>query len=143
MMSRIQVKVCKSQSATEDVDDTDEGRCVPLNGNSAVDFIVPEARSRDIESAVRLLHDDAIGNELEVFVDLGDILKDLDRKDSYIVTNLISPQLSIVDIVVLVGQVLTDNIVHFLLDEGTDVVKHCLFLLTHFYYSDLYNPNSL
>ncbi len=70
-----------SQSASEDIDDADERGGVPLDGDSAVDFIVPEARSWNIESAVCFLHDDAIGDEFEVFIDGSDVLEDLNRKD--------------------------------------------------------------
>lgn len=68
-----------SERASEDVDDADESGRVPLDGDSSVDFVVPEAGARDVEPAVCLLHDDAIGDELEVLIDVGDALEDLDR----------------------------------------------------------------
>ena len=44
---------------------------------------------------------------------------------------MVGPDLSIVDVVVLVGEVVADHVVHLLLHEGTDVVEHGLFLLAH------------
>ncbi len=67
----------RSKSTSEDVDDADEGGRVPLDGDGAVDFVVPEAGAWDVESAVGFLHDDTVGDELEVFVDGGDGLEDL------------------------------------------------------------------
>lgn len=49
----------------------------------------------------------------------------------YIITDLVSPDLSIVDVVILVGQVVTDHVVDFLLHEGTNVVEYCLLLFAH------------
>jgi hypothetical protein len=69
--------VKESQGAAEDVDDADERGGVPLDGDCSIDFIIPEAGSRDVESAVCLLHDDAVGDELEVAIDVGDALEDL------------------------------------------------------------------
>ena len=66
-----------SEGAAEHVDDADEAGGVPLDGDSAVDLIVPEAGAGDVESAVGLLHDDAVGDELEVLIDGGDVLEDL------------------------------------------------------------------
>lgn len=71
------MKVSRSECASENIDDADEGGCVPLDGDSAVDFVVPEARAGDVESAVGLLHDDAVGDELEVLVDGCDAFEDL------------------------------------------------------------------
>lgn len=71
------MNVCESEGAAEDIDDTDEGRCIPFDGDSAVDFVVPEARTGNVESTVGFLHDDAVGDELEVFVDVGDFSEDL------------------------------------------------------------------
>lgn len=68
-----------SERASEDVDDADECGRVPLDGDSSVDFVVPEAGAGDVEPAVGLLHDDAIGDELEVLIDVGDALEDLHR----------------------------------------------------------------
>ena len=69
-----------SECASEDVDDADECGGVPLDGDGSVDLVVPEAGSGDVESAVGLLHDDAVGDELEVLIDVGDALEDLDRR---------------------------------------------------------------
>jgi hypothetical protein len=69
-----------SECASEDVDDTDEGGGIPFDGDSAVDLVVPEARSRDVEPAVSFLHDDAVCDELEVLVDSRDILENLNRQ---------------------------------------------------------------
>jgi len=67
----------RSECASEDVDDADEGRGIPLDGDSAIDLVVPEAGAGDVESAVRLLHDDAVGDELEVLIDGGDVFQNL------------------------------------------------------------------
>lgn len=67
----------RSKSTSEDVDDADEGWCVPLDGDRPIDFVVPEAGAGDVESAIGFLHDDAVGDEFEVFVDSGDALEDL------------------------------------------------------------------
>ena len=66
-----------SECAAEHVNDADKGRGVPLDSHSAVDLVVPEARPRNVESAVSLLHDDAVGDKLEVLIDVGDALEDL------------------------------------------------------------------
>ena len=73
----LKMNVCESESAAEDVDDADKGRGVPLDGDSSIDFVVPEAGARDVEAAVGFLHDDAVGDELEVLVDGGDFLENL------------------------------------------------------------------
>jgi hypothetical protein len=71
-----------SKRTSEDIDDANERRCVPLDSDSAIDFIIPEAGAGDVESAVCLLHDDAIGDELEVPIDCCDILENLDMLES-------------------------------------------------------------
>lgn len=62
-----------------------------------------------------------------------------DWKDIYIIADLIGPDLGIVDVVVLVGEVVGYHIVDFLLYERTDVVEDCLFLFSH---ARLYDSNS-
>jgi hypothetical protein len=37
-----------SESAAEDIDDTDKGWCIPFDGNSSIDFIIPEAWSWNV-----------------------------------------------------------------------------------------------
>jgi hypothetical protein len=74
------IKSGLSQGAAEDIDDADEAGSVPLDGDRPVYFVVPEARAGYIESAVGLLHNDAVGDELEVLVDGGDVLEDLRGK---------------------------------------------------------------
>jgi hypothetical protein len=73
----LKMNVCESESAAEDVDDTDKGRGVPLDGDSSIDFVVPEAGAGDVEPTVGFLHDDAVGDELEVLVDGSDFLENL------------------------------------------------------------------
>ena len=68
-----------SQGTSEDIDNADEWGCIPLDGDSSIDFVIPEAGSRDVESAVSLLHNDAVGDELEITVGIGDVFEDLDR----------------------------------------------------------------
>jgi hypothetical protein len=77
------------------------------------------------------LHDDTVGNELEISVDCGNILENLISFDIYVITDLIRPNLSIVNVVVFISEMAADDVVHLLLNEGADVVEHCLFLLTH------------
>jgi hypothetical protein len=67
----------ESKRASEDIDDADKGRGVPLDSDGAIDLVVPEAGTRDIEPTVCLLHDDAVGDELKVLVDSSNILEDL------------------------------------------------------------------
>lgn len=49
----------------------------------------------------------------------------------YIVADLVGPDLCIIDVVVLVGEVAADDCVDLLLHEGTDVIEHRLLLFTH------------
>jgi hypothetical protein len=49
----------------------------------------------------------------------------------YIVADLVGPDLRVVDVVVLVGEVAADHCVHLLLHEGPDVIEHRLLLFTH------------
>ena len=67
----------ESQSTSEDIHNADETRSIPLDSDRTIHFIIPEAWTGDVESAVSLLHDDAVGDELEVPVDCGDVLEDL------------------------------------------------------------------
>ena len=78
MIHKIEGK-SRSECASEDIDDADQGGCVPFDSDSAVDFVVPEAGARDVEAAVSFLHDDAVGDELEIFVESCDVFEDLDR----------------------------------------------------------------
>jgi hypothetical protein len=49
----------------------------------------------------------------------------------YVIADLVGPQLGIIDIVVLVGQVIVDHVVYLLRHKRTDVVEHCFLLLSH------------
>jgi hypothetical protein len=71
----------RSECAPEDVDDANQGGRVPFDGNCTVNLVVPEAGTGNVEAAVCLLHDDAVSDELEVTVDCGDGLEDLDRAE--------------------------------------------------------------
>ncbi len=51
--------------------------------------------------------------------------------NDYIVADLISPYLCIIDVVVFVGEVIADDGVDFFLNEGADVVEYSFFLFTH------------
>ena len=73
------MNVVRSQGTSEDIDDADEWGRIPLDSHSSIDFVVPEAGPGDVESAVCLLHDDAVGDELEIAIGVGDALEDLDR----------------------------------------------------------------
>ena len=68
-----------SESASKDVDDTDERRSIPFNSDCSIHLIIPEAGARYVESTVSFLHNNAVGNELEVLVDAGDALEDLNQ----------------------------------------------------------------
>lgn len=52
--------------------------------------------------------------------------------NSYFIAYLVGPDLGVVHVVILVGQVVGDHRVHLLLHERTDVVEHRLLLLTHY-----------
>ena len=69
-----------SESASKDVDDTDERRSIPFNSDCSIHLIIPEAGARNVESTISFLHNNAIGNELEVLVDAGDVFENLDKK---------------------------------------------------------------
>ena len=53
------------------------------------------------------------------------------KERNYIIADLIGPCLSVVDVVVFVLEMLTDDSVDLCLDEDTNVVKDDLFLLGH------------
>ena len=71
-----------SQGTSEHVDDAYQAGGVPLDGHSAIYFIVPKAGPRDVEPTVSLLHDDAVGDELEVLIDSSNALQDLSKYKS-------------------------------------------------------------
>ena len=77
------------------------------------------------------MHDDAVGNELEVSVDCCNVLENLTIWIFYIITNLVGPYLSVVDVVAFIGKVTADHTVDLLLNERANVVEYCLFLLSH------------
>jgi hypothetical protein len=52
---------------------------------------------------------------------------------SYVVADLIGPNLSIVDVVVFVGEMIIDHVVDFLLYELPNVIENSLLLLTHIF----------
>lgn len=64
-----------SEGTTKDIDNTDKGGGIPLDCNSAIHFVIPIAGSRKVESTVSFLHDDTIGDILEILVDSGDCLQ--------------------------------------------------------------------
>lgn len=64
-----QSRGCLSEPASEDIHDTSQGLVIPLHGHCPIGVIIPVAGPRDVESAVSLLHDDAVGDVLEVLVD--------------------------------------------------------------------------
>jgi len=70
-------EVSVSECASEDIDDADECGRIPFDGDSSIDFVVPEAGAGDVESAVSFLHDDTVGDEFEVFIDSCDGFEDL------------------------------------------------------------------
>ena len=72
------MQICGSEGAAKHIDDADERGRIPLDGDGSIDLVVPKAGAGDVEPAVGLLHDDAVGDELEVFIDLGDVLEDLE-----------------------------------------------------------------
>ena len=49
----------------------------------------------------------------------------------YVIAYLVGPDLGIIHVVVLVGEVARYNVVDLLLYKGTDVVENCLLLLAH------------
>jgi len=68
-----------SECTSKDVYDAYKWGSIPFNSDSAIDFVIPKARSWYIESTISFLHDDAICYEFKVFVDGGDVLQDLAR----------------------------------------------------------------
>lgn len=61
-----------SEPTSEDIYDAGHGGWVPLDGNSAVDVVVPIAAAWYVEAAVCLLHDDAVRDVFEILIDVGD-----------------------------------------------------------------------
>lgn len=68
---------CKSECASEDIDDADKRGSIPFDSDCSIDFVVPETRAWNVESTVGLLHNDAICNEFEVLIDWCDVLENL------------------------------------------------------------------
>lgn len=68
----------KSETTAEYIDNAGKSLIVPLHSYSAVSIVIPKARSRNIETAVCLLHDDAVGDVLKVFVNCYQSLENLD-----------------------------------------------------------------
>ena len=58
----------ESKPAAEYVYDAREGLVFPLDCDCSISVVVPVARSRDVQPAVRLLHDDTVRDILEVLV---------------------------------------------------------------------------
>ena len=69
----------RSKSASEHIDDTNEGLGVPLDCHSSIHLIIPIAGPRKVESTICFLHDDAVCYKFEVLVDVGDGLEDLSK----------------------------------------------------------------
>ena len=67
----------RSKSTSEDVNNADKGRGIPLDCDSAVNLVIPKARAWNVESTISFLHDDTVSDKFEVFVDCGNGLKDL------------------------------------------------------------------
>lgn len=61
-----------SECAPEYIDHADESGRVPFHSDSAVHLIVPVAGAAEVEPTVGLLHDDTVGDELEVFIHVRD-----------------------------------------------------------------------
>lgn len=68
-----------SEGTAEDIDDTDKGGRIPLNSDGAINLVIPIAGSAEVEAAVGFLHDDTVGDEFEVFIDVSDSFEDLWR----------------------------------------------------------------
>ena len=49
----------------------------------------------------------------------------------YIITDLVGPDLCIVNVIVLICKMVVDDVVDFLLHERTDVIENCLFFFSH------------
>ncbi len=64
-----------SKCTPEYVDYADEWGGIPFDCDGSIDFVVPEAGAGDVESTVGFLHDDAIGYEFEILIDVGDAFK--------------------------------------------------------------------
>jgi hypothetical protein len=121
-----------SQCASEHIDYANKSRGIPFDSHRSIHLVVPEARSRYVQAAVSLLHDDAIGDELEVFVDCCDVLQNLEWGYAYVITDLVGPNLGVVDVVVLIGEVVADHVVDLFLNKWTDIIEHRLLLFAHY-----------
>lgn len=56
---------------------------------------------------------------------------------------MVGPDLGIVDVVVLIGEVVADHVVDLLLHEGTDVIEHGLLLFAHYIINIIGKSNHL
>jgi len=68
-----------SERTSKDVYDAYKGWSIPFDSDCSIDLVIPKAWSGNIESTISLLHDNAICYEFKVFVDSGDVLKNLSR----------------------------------------------------------------
>ena len=71
------IHLSKSEGTAKDVNYADEGGRVPLDGDGAIDLIIPVAGAWEVEAAIGLLHDDTVSDELEVSIDASDGFEDL------------------------------------------------------------------
>lgn len=71
------VQHIRSKPTAKDIDNARHGRRVPLHSDRAIHIVVPVAAARYVEATVCFLHDDAVGDILEVLIDIGHGLQNL------------------------------------------------------------------
>lgn len=66
-----------SKGTSKNINNTDKWRRIPFNSDGAINLIIPITRSRQIKPAISFLHDDAVGNKFEIFIDISNWFKNL------------------------------------------------------------------
>ncbi len=77
-MIYIMMSIEQSEGASEYINNAYKGWSVPFNSDRPIYFVIPKARAWNIQPAVCLLHDDAVGNELKVLIYWCDIFQNLE-----------------------------------------------------------------
>lgn len=90
-ISKISKSVKQSQGATKYIYNTNEWGRIPFNSDGTINLVIPIAWAREVETTISFLHDDTVGDEFEIFIDIGDGFENLYLWYIYIITYLISP----------------------------------------------------
>jgi len=70
----------RSECTSKDIYDANQRWSVPFDSDCSINLIVPKTWTRNIESAVSLLHYDTISDEFKVFINRCDAFENLNRK---------------------------------------------------------------